>query len=530
VRQLSKYTYSDEELLYDAKVQEIKDQLTYGTFRRVDPGEAVRFALPSKIFAKPKFGPRGELLKYKGRWVIGGHRQRPPEMDTASPSVRFETIMYMLNLALNDGLQIRTADVGCAFLETTLSEDVYTAMDKTSAKILCGLDDSYIKDLAPDGTITVKLLAAVYGLRQGSAEFYNHVAGLLAPHGFLASKADRALFIKQLPDGSKVFALVYVDDFLLMGTGEALDGVQKLLTSEFKKMTFSEPGATSLSYLGMHIEINEDCIELTQPGYVARILEKLGLENGTAATPYTAMLQKDEPSSELLADHDRELFRSTTMMLNFAATRTRPDIKLSTSWLSSKMQEPNQMDKSKLIRTLAYLNGCRERGLVLRKGPMEITASADASHATHRRGKAQLGGWIHLNAPGGAGIATISRKGTTVSPSSTYSETQALYETVVDVFWFRILAAETGHVQESPSIVDQDNTSTIRIMTRGPGWGGRSKMLELKYWWVTEQIENARIKLQWVRSEELTSDGFTKPVDVKDFPAWADLILGKPQL
>jgi hypothetical protein len=161
---------------------------------------------------------------------------------------------------------------------------------------------------------------------------------------------------------------------------------------------------------------------------------------------------------------------------------------------------------------------------------MKITASADASHGTHRRGKAQLGGWIHLNAPGGAGIATISRKGTTVSPSSTYSETQALYETVVDVFWFRILAAETGHSQGSASRVDQDNTSTIRIMTRGPGWGGRSKMLELKYWWVTEQIENSLIKLHWVRSEELTSDGFTKPVDAKDFPAWADRILGKLEL
>jgi hypothetical protein len=77
---------------------------------------------------------------------------------------------------------------------------VYTAKDKTSAKIL--------NELAPDGTITVKLLAAVYGLRQGSAEFYNHVAGLLAPHGFAPSQADSALFIKQLPERSKVFALV----------------------------------------------------------------------------------------------------------------------------------------------------------------------------------------------------------------------------------------------------------------------------------------------------------------------------------
>jgi hypothetical protein len=103
----------------------------------------------------------------------------------------------------------------------------------------------------------------------------------------------------------------------------------------------------------------------------------------------------------------------------------------------------------------------------------------------------------------------------------------ALYLAVVEIVWLRLLLEEIGFPQYDPSEVQQDNLSTIRIMTRRPGWGGRSKMFELKYFWVTETIDRNWIKLVKVDGETIHADGLTKPRDARLYGEWEDRMLGK---
>jgi hypothetical protein len=103
----------------------------------------------------------------------------------------------------------------------------------------------------------------------------------------------------------------------------------------------------------------------------------------------------------------------------------------------------------------------------------------------------------------------------------------ALYLAVVEIVWLRLVLEEIGFPQCDPSEVQQDNLSTIRIMTRGPGWGGRSKMFELKYFWVTETIDRNWIKLVKVDGETIHADGLTKPRDARLYGEWEDRMLGK---
>jgi hypothetical protein len=514
----------------EASLKEMRTHLLYGSFKPVKPGgsESSRFALPSKLFCKPKYGPLGELLKFKARWVVGGHRQRDPSVDTSSPVARFETILFALNAALNKKLEVRSADVVAAFLESELDEPEFVTVKGDVADLLCEADPTYEEFRHDDGSIRVELKKAVYGLKQGSSAFYAHVSQILLGAGFVKSQADRALFIHTAEDGEKTFLLTYVDDFLIAGSSAKLDWVSNLLRESFKELTFSEPGAKTLSYLGMFVEFLPDSIRLSQPGFVEDVLKAANFPpNDKSRKPYSSTLHQPHPDSPLLPGDDREAFRSLSMKLNYLATRTRPDIKLPTNWLSTVMSNPTQADKAKLHKCLAYLNQTSKRRMVIRPGPMTLHADADAGFATFEGGKALLGGRIHLGAEGSAPVCTICRKGPTVATSTTIAETQALYEVAIDVVWFRVLCEETGFPQET-NTVDQDNQSTIRVMTRGAGWGGKTKMLELKYYWITEQIDTNVLALAYVKSEDLPSDGYTKVVTSNgSFEEWVNHVLGR---
>lgn len=158
---------------------------------------------------------------------------------------------------------------------------------------------------------------------------------------------------------------------------------------------------------------------------------------------------------------------------------------------------------------------------------MKLEASADAAHALHSDLRGHCGLIIGLGAIGSAPIYTSSKKAPSASTSSTYTEMQGLYLATVEIVWFRTLLSELGFPQEMPSLVDQDNTSTITIATRGPGWGGASKMFKLKYFYVSEQIQEKVINLRYVNTKQIIADGLSKPCAINEFEKWSTFVLGE---
>ena len=77
--------------------------------------------------------------------------------------------------------------------------------------------------------------------------------------------------------------------------------------------------------------------------------------------------------------------------------------------------------------------------------------------------------------------------------------------------------------------VEQDNKSCMILAQRGPGRGGRSKSINVKFFWINEQIENKIIKLKYVESDRVIADGLTKPLPKGKFEQWRDRILNLQQ-
>jgi hypothetical protein len=127
----------------------------------------------------------------------------------------------------------------------------------------------------------------------------------------------------------------------------------------------------------------------------------------------------------------------------------------------------------------------------------------------------------HPNAP----IIGKSSKQKSVANSSTAAELIAFSTTLEEVMWLKHLLEEFGFNQKDPIVMEQDNTSTMNLIERGPSSGGRTKWMNIKHFWVSEHIENGIIKLKYIPSSELLADGLTKVLTGKDFKRWRQQIL-----
>ena len=216
-------------------------------------------------------------------------------------------------------------------------------------------------------------------------------------------------------------------------------------------------------------------------------------------------------------------FRSELMKTSYLS-KTRPDIKVAIGYLSTKMQEPTMGDWDKLLRVKKYLNGTRD--FVMRIKPVDkiqVYASSDASFGPYKDGKSNTGMVVTVGTPN-APVIVKSSKQKVVTNSSTTAELVAFSSTLEEVLWMVELLNELGISQDTVSI-EQDNQSTMTLIEKGPSSTGRTKWLNIKYFWVNEHLRKGDFDTKYVPSLQLLADGLTKPLGHKAFCQWRARIL-----
>jgi hypothetical protein len=313
---------------------------------------------------------------------------------------------------------------------------------------------------------------------------------------------------------------------IIIGTEEAKDALSRYMESKFRKVKRIR-NATVFTHLGMLIEVKDDgsAVRITQPKHLKELMEMMEInEKEVASTPCTDRLFKEIKGSDAkaLSEEDKTKFRSILMKVGFI-TRTRPDVKLPFTVLTSRMQNPRKGDWFLLRRVVRYLNETRTLGIVIRPDSAKIFCSADASFAVYPDAKSHSGVIVQLgesNAP----MHVSSKKQKLVAASSTEAEMIALNQATQEVIWVQDLMSELGFTME-PSVVYQDNQSCMTLSYLGPGKTARSRAISIKYFWVKQFLDEGRLVLQYRRSEDMLADGLTKPLPLAKFHEFRDQIL-----
>ena len=229
-----------------------------------------------------KYHPDGSIIrgKEKARLVAQGFSQRPEDYGkTYAPIVKLASVRILFAFANHFDLDIMSFDVKTAFLHARLPYDIFV-------KQIPGYSEA-------DTSTILRLLVALYGLKQSSHEWYKLLSSLLAKLGLLRCEADHAVFIGRWttpphstvhlpPSGAPLFLIIpiHVDDGLAVSNSPTL---YKWFITEMSKSIeiICQGPVINTRYLGQRVvrDRANKIIRFSQSDLIINLLEEWGLND-----------------------------------------------------------------------------------------------------------------------------------------------------------------------------------------------------------------------------------------------------------
>ena len=471
------------------------------------------------MFLKDKLDTEGNLIKVKARAVVDGSPQKSRialygDIDASTPSTT--SLMTFVSIVGGEKRHMMQGDVTAAFLHIGLELDtdgdrLHAIFRGELAQALVELYPEYKKFMSSRGNIIVRLDKSCYGLVQSPKNWQKSIGATLQEHGLVANPYEPNWY-NMMIDGVQLSVIVWVDDlFFSCKVKEHMLALIEVIGAKYGVPLTIQQGSV-IENVGLRFESVENTVLVSSEGYVKALTEGI---RGKAATPARDNLfdTRDGVASKL-APHTAELYHSTVAKLLYISRRTYPEIQLAVSFLTTRVQAPDEDDAGKLLRVLQYMNGCdaKEHVLVLTFDPHnpQVYAYIDASFAPHAHAKSQTGGVIFLACEGG-GVYSTSEKQNIVTKSSTEAELVGLSNVATQVVYIMNLLKAQGYTMP-PAIIYQDNMSTMAMIANGSATAKLTRHINIRYFWVKDNVERGEVCIQYMPTEDMVADVLTKPL------------------
>ena len=257
---------------------------------------------------------------------------------------------------------------------------------------------------------------------------------------------------------------------------------------------------------------------LVESRFAKNLLLDSGMKNckpvTTPATPYMKLSKEMCPTTiqdqTAVENEEKKLnYRSVVSSLLWLL-HTRPDISFAVSEVSRYVMNPGPMHYMALKRILRYLKGTVDYGLLyVRSGSPIITLSGcvDSDWAGNIDNRRSTTGYlVKLNENIIAGKSKVQ---TCTALSSCEAETVALGQAAQELMSLRSILHELGYSQESPTLLNCDNTGAIAFSKDG---GNHSKMkhISLREHFLRDLVREKQIRPEYIATADNPADLFTK--------------------
>ena len=165
-----------------------------------------------------------------------------------------------------------------------------------------------------------------------------------------------------------------------------------------------------------------------------------------------------------------------------------------------------------LKQVIRYLNGTINHGL--RGGPEPIGGYSDPDWAGDLLDRKSTSGYVFMVS--GGPVSWSSRKQKCIALTTAEAEYVALCAAVQECMWSRQLEAEISGDNDTPTVIFEDNQSTI-AKAKNPQFQGRAKHIDIHHHVVREQLAHRTIQLEYCPTTEMTAGIFTKGLDSERF-------------
>ena len=170
-----------------------------------------------------------------------GNLQKQTLSSLYSPTANHKSMSILFAIAFANNLWLSGYDVHGAFCKPSLPEDkdIYVRVPKT---VLGGEEKFW------------KLKKTLYGLRESSKAFYDHVSTLLISKGYCRTMNDPCMFFKRVGE-DYILMVIHVDDFACATNNvDMMNQLETDLETEY----VIEKTKSLENYLGIHIRYNDD--------------------------------------------------------------------------------------------------------------------------------------------------------------------------------------------------------------------------------------------------------------------------------
>ncbi len=469
--------------------------------------------ITSRYVFKIKTDEKGAISKFKTRLVARGFTQTYGQdyFEVFSPTLRMDSIRFLISTAVQNQMKIQHLDVETAFLNGVLAEEIYLEIPE-------GFDEYDRKSKV------FKLKKSIYGLKQASRVWNELFTSELLKMGLIQSDADPCVFIKYQDSSQPATTTtststtprvpigmigVFVDDCLAVGGDDVLAEIKSKLMSIFK---MHDLGPLTFA-LGIKFDqLKDNSIQMSQALYVDKLLEKFGMMDAKIVATPLVLKNAEKPKNEENEEkspalEDINKYQSIVGSLIYLEHSTRPDIAYAVSLLARSMHAPTEEDMKNAKRVLRYLKGTRDLVLNYNNKNEELVIYSDSSYAEEKDRKS-VGGYVSLQA--GAAITWKSTKQSIIAQSSMEAEYIALAEAAKEAEWLRKLQQEFRPTSlTTPTTIFEDNQSTIKL-SKNPIHSNRSKHIAVRYHKIQELVANKIIAVEYKPTEEMIADIMTK--------------------
>ncbi len=513
-----------------------------------------RKAVQVKWVFQPKINSDGTLERRKSRFVVKGYSQKEgiDYHDTYAPVAKLKTIRLLILLANCLGYKIKHLDVKTAFLYAKMLEEIYIEQPE-------GYEVSP-KDKRPGRKLVCKLLKSLYGTKQAPRNWNLNVNQTFIDDLQLKRcQADPCLYLRRSKSGALWLVALWVDDIIAAYPTE--DETEWLEYKEImtKKYKMTDKGDVEW-ILGIKIERNETerTIMMSQVQYIEDLLKCFGQENSKEdSTPELhghILSRADCPTDEdEIEAMKRVPYRAAIGKLSYLASTTRPDITHAVHQVSQYQNNPGRSHWEAVKKIIRYLKGTKEMKLTyhcenlfsltdLTPSNFHLSVYTDSDWGgNHNDGTSTTGYLVQIN---GQTISWGSKKQHSVALSTAEAEYMALTEGAKELLWQQTLLLEILHMcagqeeklkigkvmneETAPSLIKStlycDNQAAV-AMVKNETHHQRSKHIALKYHFIREKVENKKMNVEWVNTQQQLADIFTKPLPRDQFHMLKDTIM-----
>ena len=200
---------------------------------------------------------------------------------------------------------------------------------------------------------------------------------------------------------------------------------------------------------------------------------------------------------------------------------SRPDAAYAITTLAQFIQNPGSAHWEALKRLITYLGWTKDLWLTFGgRSRILVQGFCDADWATNKHRHSISGYSFHF---GCGAISWSSKKQYIIALSSTEAEYIAQTHAAKEALWLRSFVNEVRGTAEAPMKINCDNQGAIAL-AKDNKFHSRTKHIDLRYHFIREAVQDNKISVSYIPTNENIADVLTKPLAKSKFQGFVEML------